>query len=645
MKSLKKIIRRYMQIITLIMVIVVLFVIVGIQMATEQRRAQKNAMQTLYQIEQVLAENQEELIRIGNEYRHTCLCNADAIAYIVEQNPFLLERSSMEELRKIAAFMEVDEIHIFDKEGTIIAGTKPEHYGLSMDSGEQIHFFKPLLQFKTLKLVQDVTPNTAEHKLMQYSALWSKNGEFILQVGMEPTHVMEATQRNELSYIFSLFRVDTQGEYYAIDVESGKIVGSTDTDSVGKEMAQIGIEPREINDKMDGFHASINGVPSYCIFEQIDSNYVGYVMSDKVLYERIPRTALIITICLILIACMLVYAVTWYMNRYVLGGIYTIIEKLRSLARGNQDEIVDVDTSEEFSELSSYINEMVKSLLDNNKRLSYVLSKTNMYIGAYEYNTVISTVNYTECIPKILDLDEEKTRELFYNRELFCSFIQKLKENNIPEQHGVYRLPGDEEHYVRLEEIKEEDVVFGVVIDVTDEVCKLHKVVAERDQDILTGLYNRRGMETNLSRLFSEPEKLGYAALIMIDADGLKEINDTYGHESGDLYLKQLARTIKETGTRKSLAIRQGGDEFVLFLYGYDNEEELMKSILNLENKQSREKVTLHDDEEVLLRFSLGFSVVSDEYDYTKLLKEADAKMYGNKKERKRKAASATKEL
>ena len=96
------------------------------------------------------------------------------------------------------------------------------------------------------------------------------------------------------------------------------------------------------------------------------------------------------------------------------------------------------------------------------------------------------------------------------------------------------------ERYVRLEEINDNDEIFGVVIDVTDEINRRRKIEVERDVDSLTGLYNRRGLDIKLSILFSEPEKLGYSALIMIDADGLKIINDTYGHEKETSILRKL---------------------------------------------------------------------------------------------------------
>lgn len=117
--------------------------------------------------------------------------------------------------------MEVDEIHIFDTTGRIYAGTHPEYYDYTFDSGEQMNFFKPLLTDKSLHLVQDITPNTAEAKMMQYSALWSKSGE---------------------------------------------IIGSTDLPSVGRHLSDIGLDPDAISTGTTAFHAKINGVSSYCVF-------------------------------------------------------------------------------------------------------------------------------------------------------------------------------------------------------------------------------------------------------------------------------------------------------------------------------------------------------------------------------------------
>lgn len=634
MRTLKEIISRYMRLVTFIMLAVILVIIAYIQIANEQRMAYESAVRTIRQLEQLLQQNKEELEEVRREYSETCLHNAEAIAYHIQSEPSVLE--SVEELKKIAERMEVDEIHIFDETGRIYAGTHPEYYNYTFDSGEQMNFFKPMLEDKSLKLVQDVTPNTAEAKMMQYSALWSENGEFIVQVGMEPVNVMKATKKNELSYLFSLFRVNLDAQYYAIDGESGQIVGSTEPECVGKNLTEIGLWQEQLVHSNKGFHAVINGRDSFAVFQKTDDGYIGRVISSKELYRRVLWTTIMLTICLVVIAAILAQAVVRYMNRYVVDGIYHVNEKLHQIAQGNLDELVDIRSSTEFAELSSYINSMKNSLLDNNKKMSYVLSKTRMYIGVYEYNEYMKRVRFTEYIPRILMLDEKEAERLSEDYMTFKEFIDGVRKNPVPDEKGTFEV---KDHYVKIEEVNENNGVFGVVIDVTDEVMKRRRIEDERDVDLLTGLYNRRGLETRLEGLFGGEEELGRSALVMIDADNLKIINDSYGHEKGDVYLEQIAKQLTCIGTEASVVARWGGDEFVLFLYGYGSDEELDDALKQLELVQERGEIELGEGVSVPLRFSFGYSLTGVRRDYQNLLKEADEKMYENKRRRKEKGS------
>lgn len=630
MQTLKKIISRYMVKVTCILVILILIMLVYVQISTEKRRAQEDTARTFSQIESVLKENQQELAELEEEYRQTCLHNAEVVARIIEGDPEAL--NSVEELREIAKSVEIDEIHVFNKKGRIYAGTHPQYFGCTFDSGEQIGFFKPMLKDKTLKLVQDITPNTAEEKPMQYSAVWSESRKFIVQVGVKPVNVMKVTEKNELSYIFSLFRVNPEANYYAVDAESGEIVGSTDLETVGENVSEIGLNQSCWRKGACSFHAKVNGKMSFCVFRKIGSNYIGRVVGLDNFYERVPVTTFFMLLSLIIVAFFLVKAVVRYMDRYVVMKIGDVNEKLELIADGNLEENVEIRSSVEFAELSNYINSMVKSLLDNNKKMSYVLSKTNMHIGTYEYGGHMKRVHYTEFISKILSVDNDKMEQLALHPEEFAAFLDSIREHPIPNEQKIYRWG---ERYIRLEEIKNNDEVFGVGVDVTADVTRRMEIEKERDVDILTGLYNRRGLDGRLVQLFQEPESLGYSAILMIDADGLKGINDTYGHEKGDIYLKKLGQILDGAGTRCSIAARQGGDEFVLFLYGYDSEEELLKVVAVLEYLQSNSHVVLDRDHNVPLRFSLGCCLVNGETDYQALLKKADEKMYQNKLERK----------
>ena len=630
MRTLKYKIRIYMYQITCILVTAILIIILYLQLLNEQRWAYENATVIFSHLEQVLAENEQELSEIQEEYRQTCLHNAETIARLIEGNPELL--TDIEELKKIARSVEVDEIHIFDSTGRIYSGTHPEHYNNTFYSDEQMMFFLPLLEDKTLKLVQDITPTTTTGVLMQYSALWSNNQEFIVQVGMAPVNIMKVTEKHELSHLFSLFRVSAEATYYAINVENGEIIGSSDLKYVGKNFSEIGLNLSDIKENSSGFHTIIEGKHSFCVFKKIGSNYIGQVILSRSLYQRIPSTMLSIIICLTVVILILINTVIGYLNKYVVNKIDDINEKLKSIAVGNLDEIVDVQSSIEFAELSNYINIMVKSLLENNRKMSYVLSKTNTHIGTYEFNPNMKKVRFTEYIPKIFSLTLEEMEILSSDTYQFQAFLDTLRKYPLPDEPGIYQV---KDQYIRLEEIRNQGDIFGVAIDVTTEIMKRREIETERDLDSLTGLYNRRGLDIKLARLFSNPDLLGHSAIIMIDADGLKQINDTYGHDKGDIYIKKIAQLIHNFGVKNSIASRQGGDEFVLFLYHYETEKELLETIETLKYVQNHHSAHLDENLNVPLRFSLGYCLTKECTDYQKLLKQADEKMYKNKLERK----------
>jgi diguanylate cyclase (GGDEF)-like protein len=247
---------------------------------------------------------------------------------------------------------------------------------------------------------------------------------------------------------------------------------------------------------------------------------------------------------------------------------------------------------------------MVQSLFSSNAKLTYVLSKTNFYLGTYEYHNNANRVIFSEYIPQLFALDEDKVKSLFSNPDTFRAFISDLQKNKVSEEEDIYELA---DKYLKIDEIIENDYTLGVVMDVTNTIQKQKKLQLEGHIDSLTGLYNRKGFETTLASLFSEPEELGHYAIILIMADGLVEINSTYGSDCGDIYLQKLANILTDFGIRNSIAARQWGGEFILFLYGYNNEDELSKALNLLTYIQNHSQISLEDDLEVPLEFSFEY--------------------------------------
>ena len=353
--------------ITLLMVAVILVFSTAAQVIGARQTNWDTAQHVFDQVEQILTENSNELKQVQEEYAAKCLNDARMVAYILEYEPEL--RNSVEEMKKIAAAMEVDEIHIFDTNGVIVAGTHPEYFGYAFSSGEQIGFFKPLLTDHSLELVQDVTPNTAEGKLVQYSALWSENGQFIVQIGMEPSNVLRATEKNELSHIFSLLRLGVGYHLYAVNPDTETIVGATSVDIVGKSLAEVGFQREELEDE-HVFYLNTEENRLFCLSRQIGENYIVWATPVTGIYQSILNNELLLLAGLLLISVILVYAVTGTTNRTVIEQIERVNGTLRAIQHGDLTKKADVNDSLEFSELSAHINSMVDSLLRSSEKLA-----------------------------------------------------------------------------------------------------------------------------------------------------------------------------------------------------------------------------------------------------------------------------------
>lgn len=586
------------------------------------------------QVERILQQNERELEQVKAEYSEDCLNSARVVAYMVEQVPELVY--DVEELKRLAEYLKVDEIHFFNEEGVLYAGSEPKYFNLTMDSGEQIGFFKAMLTDKTLELCQDISPNTAEKKPMQYSAVWDESGEKIIQIGMEPIRVLEITEKNELSYVFSLLLSNTGVIMYAADVNTGEILGSTDSTVLGKSLSDIGLKNVSANHLEEGFDAQIDGAYYYCYFCQSGDVLLGRACSYDYLYKDVNRNLLIMGLLISVVAVMLVVRVTHYLNINIVHAIADVNEKLNEITKGNLDSEVAVATTPEFVELSGHINEMVRSILETTDKLSVVLDNADLSIGVYEYGTGMSRVRATRQVSHILAMTEGMAEKYLADYILFADYLDVIRANPFDQEKQIFCIPGKDKRYVKIESFQKERSTFGMVTDVTETVMEQQRLERERDVDVLTGLRSRRALYDELNDLFEEKEMLQHSVLVMLDADNLKLVNDQYGHEAGDDYLRGVADCMKSVCTEQAVAARLGGDEFVLFLYGCATRQEAEQCVETLKQRRGKDFVTLKNGTRVFVQFSLGCAGYPEEgKDYHELLKLADERMYEEKRARK----------
>ncbi len=164
----------------------------------------------------------------------------------------------------------------------------------------------------------------------------------------------------------------------------------------------------------------------------------------------------------------------------------------------------------------------------------------------------------------------------------------------------------------------------GFITDITDRKIREEEIIFVSYHDKLTGLYNRRYFEEELRRL--DTERNLPLSIIMADVNGLKIINDAFGHQAGDSLLQKVAETLKLHCRSDDILARIGGDEFVLLLP--NTKANAAKQLVGRISKQ------IHSKNMMGLETSVSFGIdtkITSGPSINEVLRNAEDYMYRNK--------------
>jgi diguanylate cyclase (GGDEF)-like protein len=186
----------------------------------------------------------------------------------------------------------------------------------------------------------------------------------------------------------------------------------------------------------------------------------------------------------------------------------------------------------------------------------------------------------------------------------------------------------------KVDDGPEVDRLIGEIDQLRDKVAQLQERVKDLDelahQDTLVDLPNRRGFMRSLERFIDRASRYGeHSAMLYVDLDGLKIINDSFGHNAGDRALIEVAGLLVG-GVRKSdVVARIGGDEFAILL-AYSDE--------NSAGETARRLVDMiagcdfkHDGNALPLSVAVGVAMVTGDDTPNEVIGRADAEMYRRK--------------
>ena len=173
-------------------------------------------------------------------------------------------------------------------------------------------------------------------------------------------------------------------------------------------------------------------------------------------------------------------------------------------------------------------------------------------------------------------------------------------------------------------------IIFGLILMVMWRYAERLRRLSTLDA--LTGALNRAGLEVQGKRVGLRALRGGRSlAVIMIDVDYFKQINDNHGHPAGDEVLRHLARLLRVELRPSDVMARLGGEEFVLVLDGVD----LAAALQVAERLRARIEAELVEVEQISVRYTASMGVVSSDehgYDLIRLISAGDAAMYEAKR-------------
>jgi len=325
------------------------------------------------------------------------------------------------------------------------------------------------------------------------------------------------------------------------------------------------------------------------------------VLIEKTYPELIDsKKQLLINLVIVFVLAMLGAVGSIYVfRRFIMNPLNVLREFMGNLNLENiEQRRIEINSNDEFFQLANYINGAIDRIEKDSKTIKNLNARHEQAMeaaGAGSFGIALSTmhIRMDKKMASLigysgenLEIPIENIRELF-DVSSVNNFITKATYEGVAILEDDIILPTVSEAGSKtilfkadLNRLREDDDLYditGIAFDYTEEFLKEKQLEFISFHDILTGLYNRSYFESVIDEL-EEKNEMPYG-IVIGDMNGLKMVNDTFGHEEGDKLLKTIAVILRESSRKKDLVFRWGGDEFCIVLPGAN--EEVMKEIIN----------------------------------------------------------------
>lgn len=541
---------------------------------------------------------------------------------------------------------------------------------VSDTNGRSIYFIQPLFDDSTgifYGVIGIEVGDELINEILRYTELSeSGKGAYILAnekyvsavntnydvISIQGPYVKRLVKDNEL------FAHKIKNKYYneAYKIQDNKYLTVLDFENTNKDMTLIAIQrPIRLSAKDSS--------------ENIDTNW--YLMgvidkSELEIYSKELIESIIETLLLSLIIDGIIIYLVSYLIGYPLRKLSNDIKE--SYTKGGLRKIKHMNIVE-IDNIIDTIEVLSQRLLSSSKKFQGILDSASIPIIAVEKDEASGVVykmgELSSIFPGYINNEKfevrmsaeeyDKASRYFFSDTIIIDSIYDIeKDTQIDirkkiwngESYYIKVIIRQVKNYWRTYEDMSDDsnetsdkktVTLQVIMDYTKDMIEKIKIQKERDFDVLTDLLNRLSFKERVEEYIEKDvRKSKKAAMVMWDLDNLKYVNDTYGHDFGDSYIRCAGSIIGILQGKDSFVARVSGDEFFAFIeYEYDKDE-IRQKIENIKIKLDSTNLRVSEDISVRVRATSGIAWYPDDATvYDDLHRLVDFAMYTAKNSQK----------
>lgn len=351
---------------------------------------------------------------------------ANSIAQIINENPKML---STENMTRLAANLNVDEIHITDENGILIHGTHNNFLGFDLKSSEQSEEFLKLIGTKNGSIVQEPTLRGSDNEPFQYIGVSRLDKPGIIQIGISAKTINDILSTMDIQKFIEKTHIGKNGYAYITDLE-GIVISHPNKDIIGTDMNQFDWGKNILKSKEGHFEYTFEGVAKYSVFKNINDKIAILTYSKSELMSVFNKLKIQILIIIFITILLSILSITLFLNKLVIKPITKIGNTMNKVGNGELNISIDFKSNDEIGLLSSNFNKMIeniKSIVFNIQETTYKLKQESEIISHSTEGVSISSEEVSKAIQEIASGATDQAQETNNTLKISTDLSQKIE--------------------------------------------------------------------------------------------------------------------------------------------------------------------------------------------------------------------------